>query len=210
MEYETEEQQVEAIKAWIRENGTSTLTGVIIGFMAVLGWQAWVSHRNAVAVEASNLFEQLVVSTELGRQEEAAQRVTTLRSEFQSTSYATFAEFMDAKRLYEKGDIVGAKVALKQAIAQAPDVGLATIAVLRLARLHVSNKELDAAIALLKQYPASSAFVAEYAAIRGDIAMAKGNVKEARSAYQEAIDGKADHADIIQLKLDNLPPLVQK
>lgn len=210
MLYETEEQQIEAIKSWWLENGSSTLTGIVIGFMAVLGWQAWVNHRNAVAIEASTLFEQLTTSIEVGKHKEAAQQTATLRSEFTSTPYAAFAELIDAKRLYEKGDIAGAKEALKQAIANAPESGLATVAVLRLARLYLNNKEWDNATDLLKQYPASAAFAAEYAAIRGDIAVAKSNIAEARRAYQEAVDGKAAHSDIIQFKLDNLPPLVQK
>lgn len=207
MAYETEEQQVEAIKEWLAENGVSVLTGVAIGFLAIFGWQAWMQHQTAVAIEASNLFEQLVKSVEDSKHEEAVPKVTALRNNFDTTPYAAFAELIEARRLYEKKDIAGAKVALKQAIEKAPEPALAIVAVLRLARLHIGSGEFDAASALLDKYPApKQAFIAEYAVARGDIARAKGKIAEARRAYQEALAGKVAQADIVQLKLDNLPP----
>jgi predicted negative regulator of RcsB-dependent stress response len=204
--YETEEQQVEAIKEWWKENGASVLIGAVIGLAIVFGWQAWMQHRNWVAMEASNLFEQLTKSVESGDNDVAKQRASALRSDFDSTPYAAFAEFVEARRLYESKDVAGAKTALQQAINKAPEPSLATIAVLRLARLHISNGEIDAAQSLIDKYPASQAFIAEYAAVRGDIARAKGKIADARRAYQEALDSKVGQADLIQLKLDNLPP----
>lgn len=206
MAYETEEQQVEAIKEWLAENGVSVLTGVAIGFLAIFGWQAWMQHRTAVAIEASNLFEQLVKSVEDSKHEEAVPKVTALRNNFDATPYAAFAELIEARRLYEKKDVAGAKAALKQAIEKAPEPALKIVAVLRLARLHIGSSEFDAASALLDKYPAPQAFMAEYAIARGDIARAKGKIAEARRTYQEALAGKVGPADVIQLKLDNLPP----
>ena len=77
---------------------------------------------------------------------------------------------------------------------------------MRLARLRVAAGELDAAEALLRQNPAASAFEGEYAAIRGDIARARGDAKAAREAYETAIARRAANSDLIQLKLENLPP----
>jgi len=152
------------------------------------------------------LFEQLVTSVEGSKHDEAAQKAATLRGSFDSTPYASFAEFIEARRLYEKKDIAGAKEALKQAMAKAAEPGLVAVAVLRLARLHISSGEFDAAAALLDKHSAPKDFAAEYAAARGDIARAKGKIAEARRAYQEALTGKVGQAEIIQLKLDNLPP----
>jgi predicted negative regulator of RcsB-dependent stress response len=206
MLYETEEQQVEALKKWWKENGTSVIAGVAIGLIGVFGWRAWVSHRDTVAAQASNLFDQLVISVEAGKADVAAQQATLLRSEYGSTPYAAFAELMEARTRYEKGDLLGAKDALGQAIVKAPDPAFEQMAVLRLARIQIGAGELDAARSLLDEHPASPPFAAEYATLRGDIARARGDLAAARRAYQKAIAGKAGNADLIQLKLDNLPP----
>jgi predicted negative regulator of RcsB-dependent stress response len=37
--YTTEEQQVEVIKSWWKENGTSVLAGTVIGLVGLFGWR---------------------------------------------------------------------------------------------------------------------------------------------------------------------------
>ena len=62
MEYETEEQQVEALKAWWAENGKSVMLGVGIGVAAIGGWQFWGKHKESQAREASDGYEQTIQS----------------------------------------------------------------------------------------------------------------------------------------------------
>ncbi len=204
--YETEEQQVEALKKWWKENGKSVIAGIALGLAGVLGWRAWSDHQDNVASQASTIFDQLVVSVDIGNAESAAKQAHTLHQEYSSTPYSAFAELMQARLLFEKGDSAAAAAALGQAIAKAPDEALKTIAVLRLARLRAAAGELDAAEALLQQHPASASFNGEYAAVRGDIAAGRGDTAAARSAYQQALAAQAGNADLVQLKLENLPP----
>ena len=204
--YETEEQQVEAIKKWWKDNGTSIFAGVALGLGGVLGWGAWVDHQDRVAGQASNVFEKLVSSVETENVESAASQVQVLHAEFLSTPYSTFADMMQARLLHEQGDAAGAEDALRRAIANAPDPALQAIAVLRLARILLSSGETDGAEAMLSQYPAPNAFAGEYAAVRGDIARSRGDVAAARDAYRQAITARAGNADLLQLKLENLPP----
>lgn len=204
--YETEEQQVEALKKWWKENGKSIIAGIVLGLAGVLGWRAWSDHRDHVAGQASNIFDQLVVSVDMGDAESAARQAQTLHLEYDSTPYSAFAELMQARLLLEKGDGAAAATALEQAITKAPDQALQTIAVLRLARLRIAAGELDAAEALLQQYPAPPSFNGEYAAVRGDIAAGRGDTATARSAYRQALAEQAGNADLVQLKLENLPP----
>ena len=37
----TDEEQVEKVKAWLKENGTSIVAGVVIGLGGIFGWQFW-------------------------------------------------------------------------------------------------------------------------------------------------------------------------
>ncbi len=204
--YETEEQQVEALKKWWQENGKSIIAGVVIGLIGVFGWRGWIDYRNNVGAQASNLFDQLVVSVEGGDADSVAKQVELLHRDYGSTPYPAFGELMLARVLHAKGDSAGAKASLQRAIDDAPDQALKAVAVLRLARVQLANGELDAVAALLDRYPASTAFAAEYAVVRGDLARARGDADAARGAYQQAIAGQAGNADLVQLKLENLPP----
>lgn len=43
----TEEEQVEALKKWWKENGTAVIVGVVIGISAVVGFWKWREYRDA-------------------------------------------------------------------------------------------------------------------------------------------------------------------
>jgi predicted negative regulator of RcsB-dependent stress response len=159
-----------------------------------------------MAGRASNIFDQLVVSVDIGNAESAAKQSQILHQEYGSTPYSPFADLMQARLFYEKGDAAAAVTALERAITKAPDEAIKTIAVLRLARLRIAAGELDAAEQLLQQHPAPAPFSGEYSAIRGDIALGRGDPAAARSAYQQAIAEQVGNADLVQLKLQNLPP----
>jgi predicted negative regulator of RcsB-dependent stress response len=206
MMYETEEQQVEALKKWWKDNGKSIIAGVVLGLGGVLGWKAWVDYRDRVAAEASNVFDQLVSAVDADNKEVAEAQARLLHQNFDSTPYSAFANLMQARLRYQQGDTTGTKEALEQAIAKAPEPALKVIAVLRLARVHIAENELDAAESMLNGNPPTPAFEAEYAVLRGDIARARGDVEAARTAYEAAIAGGVGNADLVQLKLENLPP----
>ena len=57
--YETEEEQVAALKDWWKENGTSVITGVIAAVLIVAGWNFWQSHQKDKMSQASTVYQQL-------------------------------------------------------------------------------------------------------------------------------------------------------
>ena len=61
--YNTEEEQVEAIKKWWNENGKSIIAGIIIGVIAIFGWRSYENHTAMQAKAASILYEQLLVAS---------------------------------------------------------------------------------------------------------------------------------------------------
>ncbi len=204
--YETEEQQVEALKKWWHENGKSIIAGVVLGLGAVLGWQGWSGYKDKVGAEASNLFDQMLVSVRQENLETASKQRELLHQNYASTPYTAFADMVQAKLLYRKGDIEGARLALQQAIDTAPDEAFRSIAVLRLARIHLDTGDAQGAASVLSKYPSSVSFNADYAVLRGDIARDQGDNAAARQAYRDALNGNAGNTDLVQLKLNNLPP----
>jgi len=204
-EYETDDEKVEAIKKWWKENGMSVVGGVAIGLAVVFGWRTWTDYRNGVGAEASVAFEQLLISAAAGEAQSTAKQAELLGQNYGSTPYPALGSLIAARVLYETGDAAGAITALQRVIARAPDPAMARLAALRLARIQLAEGQLDAAAATVAAHDQSPAFVGDFAAVRGDIAAARGDTAAARAAYEKAITAGTGLPQLIRLKLDNLP-----
>jgi predicted negative regulator of RcsB-dependent stress response len=204
--YETDEEKVEALKKWWKDNGTSVIAGVVIGLGAVFGWRAWVQHQEGVRQQASAAFEQLMVSVEGASTESARTQAELLNEEFGGTPYAALASLLRARAEVQAGERAAARAALERAIETAPDHAIAQIAALRLIRLQIADGDLDAASANIELHDDGGAFAADFDALRGDLAAAAGRRQEARDAYTRALAAGAANAELIRLKLENLPP----
>ena len=204
-DYETDDEKVEAIKKWWKENGMSVVIGLAVGLAAVYGWRAWTDYRNSVGSQASAAFEQLAASAEAGQLDSAAKQEEILSNRFGSTPYPSFGALVIAKARYDQGDAAGAITTLQQVIAKAPDPALARLAALRLARIQLAEGQLDAAAATVAAHDKTPAFAGDFAAVRGDIAAARGDHAGARREYERAIAAGTSLPQLIRLKLDNLP-----
>lgn len=204
--YETDEEKVEAIKGWWKENGISVFGGLAIGLAAVFGWRAWVDHQEGMAQQASSAFEQLAATVETGNAAAARTQAALLLEKHGETPYGALANLLLARVEMDAKQPDAARKALEKVIAQAPDPGLARVAALRLARLLMAQGDLDAAATLIAQQDQGPAFKGDFAALRGDLALAAGRTAEARAAYDQAIALGAANAALLQLKVENLPP----
>ena len=61
-EFETEDQQLEALRKWWQENGRGVLVGVVLGLGAVGGWRGWVYYTEARAESGLRCRTQLLVA----------------------------------------------------------------------------------------------------------------------------------------------------
>ncbi|MCG6940745.1 MAG: tetratricopeptide repeat protein [Thiohalocapsa sp.] len=202
---DTDEEKVEAIKKWWKTNGVSVVAGVVIGLGAVLGWRTWVQHRTAVGQHASMAFEQLQMSANAGKTEQAEKEVKAIVDDYGSTPYAMFAQLTAARLAVDAGDEAAAAKTLKAAIDDAPVPALASLAALRLARVQLDQGDLKAAAATIDKHAGDKAFAGDFAALRGDIAAAEGRVEDARAAYRQALSEGAGNVRLIELKLQDLP-----
>jgi predicted negative regulator of RcsB-dependent stress response len=204
--YETDEEKVEAIKKWWKDNGTSVIAGVAIGLGAVFGWGAWVNYQEDEAQQASAAFEQLAASADSGDPDEVRQQSELLMEDYPSTPYAALGSLIRARVELEAGDRDAARASLELAIEKAPDPAIARVAALRLARVLIAGGDLEGAAAVIERHDKDGSFRGDFDALRGDIAAAQGEVVEARDAYARAIAAGAANASLLQLKIDNLPP----
>lgn len=204
--YETDEEKVEAIKKWWKDNGLSVVAGVVIGLGAVFGWRWWGQYQDSVAQEASAAFEALMATADAPGDEAPLAQAGAIADAYASTPYAALSALMKARIAVEAGDTAAARLALEEAIEKAPDPALARIAALRLARVLLAEDNLEGARAVLDRHGDVGPFRGDFAAVRGDIAAAAGRTAEAREAYETALAAGTANPELVQLKLDNLPP----
>jgi predicted negative regulator of RcsB-dependent stress response len=202
--YDSEEEQLEALKAWWKENGTSTIAGVVVGIALVAGWNYWHSHRQEKMAEASATYSQLVKSIEAGNQGAVEPLSKRLREEYGDTTYAAYEGLQQAKLKVQKGDLAGAK-ALLQEVAAHPNKELSHIARIRLVRLMLAAGEHEEGLRLINEVDpaAKSGFSASYDELAGDLYVAMDRLDEARTAYQSALNSGAQ-SPLLKIKIDDL------
>ena len=203
-DYETEEQQVEAIKNWWKENGTAILSGVVLGIGALVGWRGWVWHQENQAMEASDLF--VIVQEAVNKNDSAAiqTQAEVLRSEYKSTPYASLATLYEAKTQSENGDLTDAAESLRWVMKHSDQDIVKDVARIRLARVLVADNKLDEASATINHaLPKSYASLVNE--IRGDIFLAKGENEQAKQAYDQAMQDRGGAGvEYLQMKRNDL------
>lgn len=201
--YSTEEEQIESIKKWWKENGRSVIAGAVFGLGGVLAWQAWMGHEADVGEQASVQFEQLLDSLQAGRNDATDKQAEVLMTDFESTSYALLGALSDARAKLEQKDTAAARARLEWAMAHTTDDALLEIVRLRLARVLLNEGDLDGAGKLAGERKLTS-YAGEYAELEGDIAAARDDRDAAAGAYRRALDNNVSNAATVQMKLDDL------
>ncbi|HCR98904.1 MULTISPECIES: YfgM family protein [Halomonas] len=186
----SEEEQLDIVKRWWKENGTSLIAGAALAAAGVFGWNAWQNYQQGQSEAASVRYQQLVnvaTANELDEQQTASARelISELTDDYGKTLYAELALLMDARLAVQQGDIDAAKVSLEQVADNSSRRYVQSLAWLRLARIEVANGNPEAALALLDE-PISEALAAQQANVRGDAYAALGQTDQARSAWQNA------------------------
>ncbi len=201
--YDSEKEQVEALRKWWQENGKALIFGVILGLGGLFGYRGWQEHVTTNAMEAADLHAAVVVALEQAEHATVIAESARLRGEYGDTPYAALATLAEAAVLVRDGDAAGARTALEWVVEHAGQSEVAEVARLRLARLLYDQGEADAASAMLDALP-SGRFAGQVAELRGDLLRDAGQVDAARAAYREALDADTENRAIVQMKLDDL------
>ncbi|MFI3180397.1 MAG: tetratricopeptide repeat protein [Methylococcales bacterium] len=201
--YETEEQQVEALQKWWKENSTASLIGLGIGIAVILGWNQWQDHKKEQLSKASAVYDQLLKNVNENKVSDIETVATKLKSEFGSTEYATYSLLLQAKTQVEAGDLAGAKELLQGLANQSID--LSQLAKLRLVRLFLATGEYEKGLQLIGQVDQKSAagFSDNYDELVGDLYVALDRIDEARTSYEKALRN-GYQSPLLQFKLDDL------
>ena len=205
--YQTEEQQVEAIKSYWQENGNMIIAGIVLGFAGFIGFNLYKDGVLESEIAVSDSYQTLI---ENSTNDKAAfgENAQKFISENANTSYVSLTTLALAKDAADKKDWQGAQIQLTAALESAPTEGIKGIASLRLARVQIQQEQYEQALATLAK-PLPESFNAAIEEIKGDTYLLQGKKELARNAYQAAIaaDGLASSPSL-QMKLDDLATAV--
>jgi predicted negative regulator of RcsB-dependent stress response len=202
--YDTEEEQLEALKGWWKENGTSTVVGVGLGIAIILGWNYWQDHKKSQASQASAIYDQLLKAAETDQKDSVDKLAKRLEEQFAGSNYAAFGGLFQAKFKVQQGDLAGAKDILKK-IAAGKDKELSHIAKIRLVKLMLATGEYEQGLKVINDIDQAEAakFSDNYDELVGDLYVALDRLDEARTAYEKALKN-GYQSPLLQLKIDDL------
>ena len=198
-----EEQEINQLKDWWKENGKTIIVAFILGVGGMFGWRYWQAHQAEQIAQASAQYDALIYSAQQDKQAKKANIEQFVQAN-SKTAYAVFALLDEAKKATEKQDFAAAEVNLNQALTQSQDEVLTSIVALRLSAVQFQLGQLDNALTTLHQVKGES-FNARKAILTGDIQVAKGDKVAAKKSFEQAQQsGSQLEQQMAKMKLNNL------
>ena len=198
-----EEQEINQLKDWWKENGKTIIVAFILGVGGMFGWRYWQAHQAEQIAQASAQYDALIYSAQQDEQAKKANIEQFVQAN-SKTAYAVFALLDEAKKATEKQDFAAAEANLNQALTQSQDEVLTSIVALRLSAVQFQLGQLDNALTTLNQVKNES-FNARKAILTGDIQVAKGDKVAAKNSFEQAQQsGSQLEQQMAKMKLNNL------
>lgn len=203
--YTTEEEQIEAIKAWWKSNGKAVVAGLVLGLAILAGGKLWMNHQRSVSTAASGEYSELMAALNQGKNDQVLQHGAIIVDQYAGTSYAALASLAMAKVEFDQGSLDAAKNHLQWVIDHARQQDLKHVARLRIAKVLTAQGKDDDALALLNSVDPGT-FKPAYRELEGDIYVKQGKKDLARSAYESALAAMPQGVDqkYLRMKVDDL------
>lgn len=213
MEYDSEEEQIAAIKRWLRVNGIPVVLAIVVVVAAFIGWRSWQGHKQSVAANASAVYQQMqaglqqtVMPGNVDAMKQVQAAADELITSWPSSAYADYAHLALAKQAVVRADYDQAAAQLQQVVDKPATKALGYTATLRLARVYYQADKLDAAKKLVvAAFP--QAWQGPALELKGDILVAQKQADDAKKAYNAAVSAYGKSAVAVQrlqMKLNQL------
>ena len=197
-----EEQDLEQLKSWWKDNYLVIILAVVVAFAGVFGWRYWQEYQVSKIQTISAEYDQLIYGKQGVAQKEA--QLAAFLQKNDKTSYAVLALLDQAKHAVENKDFALAEKALKQATTESDDDILLSIVAIRLAAVQYQQQQYDAALESLKLVK-DSAWDSRKNLMTGDILLAKGDKTAAKNSYEQAqANATPLEQQWLQVRLNNL------
>lgn len=209
--YETEQEQIEAIKAWFSRWGNYIIAAVLAVLIGVGGAWFYQDRQESARLEASDLYQRVLSAVgnneQLSDSQRAAldERFEALYSAYPDSTYTLYGALLQARFAAVAGDLETAEERLRWALDQNEDTVLERAINLRLARVLFAQEDHDGALATLDAVSPGSQRVG-YEELRGDIYAARGERDRARNSYATAWEEAQSlglNRPLLQVKAEN-------
>jgi len=203
----SEKEQVEALRKWWKENGSSVVTGVLLGLSLLLGGKAWFGYQESQALSASNVYAQMMAAADAKESDKVQALSNELISKHSSSGYAPLAALLLARQAVDAGELGAAQAQLQWALDNAKSGEIRNVARTRLVRILIDQQayaEADKVIAAVQE---AGPYAYLYSELKGDLALAQGRQAEAAAAYQQALaqmPPQAPNQALLTAKYENI------
>ena len=182
-----EQEQVAELKAWWKQHGNLIVSAVLAAALAFAGWQGWRWYSTNQAAHAAAVFDTLAKAAQAGDAKALRDAAGTLIESYPRTLYAPMGALVAARFHFDRNDPKAAKLQLQWVIDHAKSDEFRDLGRLRLAAMLLDEKAYDEALKVLDAKH-SPAYDSQFAALRGDVLVAKNQPAEAKAAYQLALE----------------------
>jgi len=205
--YDLEEQeQIDALKAWWRQNGKLVIAALVAAALAAAAVTGWRTFQARKAMEAAQMYAGLEEAARDNDAKKLKEVSSVLMDRYGNTAFGPMAALIAAKSSFDQGDLKSAAAQLQWALDNARDDETRAVARLRLAAVRLDEKQYPEALQLLDgKHP--DAFAGLYLDLRADVLIAQGKPAEARAAYKDALAKLPEQGTyrlVVQAKLDAL------
>jgi len=183
-----EQEQLDQFKAFWQKYRNLIIGALTVALFAYAAYSGYLWWRNSQAVEASKLYETMVVAIGKGDKDLTLRAANDLQKDFARTPYAAMASLVAARIASDAGDSTKAMEYLRWAAKNSSNDAYLALAKLRLVSQLIelgSEKDLAEADQILKDKPIQG-FDALWLERRGDWYLAQKKNTEAKASYQEA------------------------
>ncbi|PMI21753.1 hypothetical protein BCU63_30550, partial [Vibrio splendidus] len=143
--YDSEEQQVEAIKDWWKENGKAVIFGAVIGLGGLFGWRYYQDSVVEAREVASEGYTSVISALD-AKGVDAQSDIQAFIDANKDAEYSVLAAMQLAKAQVQAGELAAALEQLEWAKSATKDVALTPLLTYRAARIKAEQGEFDAAL----------------------------------------------------------------
>jgi predicted negative regulator of RcsB-dependent stress response len=198
-----EYEQGEQVRKWLRQNGSSIITGIALGLACIFGWQWWQGqgskHREEAATQYQS-FSDAIAAKDNAKVEALA---SAFDSKYADSGFSALASLRHAQYLAAQGANDKALAVLKAKAGKVKDPVMADLFALHEGRLLLITGKTDDAMKSI-----AAVGDANFPEVRdeliGDIDLVRGKRDEARKSYQQALthlDQAAPTRAMLEMKL---------
>ncbi len=200
-DYLSEEEQLERLQSWWKENGTMLLVGVVLVVGGFVGFRWYESYTAEQAEAASDLYAAYQEAEDKADKDLLLSQLATQAG---GSSYHALALFAEAKQSVESGDLEAAVALYQQVLDDPSDQLVEDLARIRIAASLQGLDRSEEALSALDGIR-SPGYRRAALELKGDIHVARQEFEPAHAAYSQALEaaGEGAQTQLLQLKVVN-------